>query len=103
MKSSLTEKIQRRLGLNNPNTTYDEDLIGDYIEEAVTIINDWARPSSEDCFINGSYNSAIILYVIESLNVNGAEGYSSFSDGNQKNVLKNGPVGNLKSRIPQGL
>ena len=91
------------MGLNNPNTTYDEDLIGDYIEEAVYIISDWARPSSETAFTDGSYNTPIILYVIESLNVNGAEGYSSFSDGTQKNVLKNSPIGNLKSRIPQGL
>ena len=103
MKSNLTEKIQRRLGLNNPNTEYDEDLIGDYIEEAVNIINDWARPIDETGFTSGEYNSAIVLYVIESINTNGAEGYSSFSDGNQKNVLKNSPVGNLKSRIPQGL
>lgn len=91
------------MGLNNPNTSYDEDLIEDYVEEAASIIEDWARPKTETCFTDGLYDSAIILYVVESFNVNGAEGYSSFSDGNQSNVLKNSPVGNLKSRIPQGL
>jgi len=91
------------LQLNNPNTNYDEDLIDDYIEDAVRIIEDWARPSNETAFTNGIYNSSIISYVVESFNLNGAEGYSSYSDGSQKNTIKNSPEGNLKSRIPQGL
>lgn len=103
LKANLTEKIQRRLSLKNPNTNYDEDLIGDYIEDAVLIIEEWAKPTQETYILNGGYNTEIIEFVIQSININGAEGASSYSDGAESISFANNPISNLKSKIPQGL
>lgn len=78
-------------------------MIGDYIEMAVEIIEEWAKPSKEETIVNGKYNTEIVEFVIESFNNNGAEGLSSYGDGAESRVFSNSPIGHLKSRIPQGL
>lgn len=102
LQSSLVEKIQRRLSLNNPNYSIDEDLVNDYIETAVVEIEKWARPN-EDTIASGTYNAEIIEFVLQSLGANGAEGLSSYSDAAEKRSFYSNPLSSLKSKIPQRL
>lgn len=95
--------MQRKIASNFPDYEYDEDLLGDYFDEAVNIIVDWKRASSTDIVLSGRYDKNIIQYIIESINVSGLEGQSSSSAGGvSKNFIAT-PEANLKSSIPQSL
>ena len=43
MKSSLLEKAQRKLSNAFPDYEYDEDLLGDYFDDAVLVIKKWKK------------------------------------------------------------
>lgn len=103
MKQSLLEKTQRRLTLNLPNYEYDEDLLGDYFDDAVFIIKDWKRNFDDSLVLSGKYDSNIINFIVESINTNGIEGQSSSSANGNKKVFRANPEANLKASIPQSL
>lgn len=103
MKTALLEKAQRRLTLNLPNYEYDEDLLGDYFDDAIDIIKDWKRNFNDSLFFDGSYDDKIIRFIIESINTNGVEGQSSSSANGNKRVFIATPESNLKSSMPQSI
>ena len=103
MQSSLTDKINRRLEINSPDVSFDEDLIADYINDACTIINNWRKNKDNKELLSGIYDNKIISYVIESINLTGIEGQSySSANGITKQMIAT-PEDNLKSGISQRL
>lgn len=103
MRAMLLEKTQRKLSLNLPNYTYDEETLGDYFDDAVSIIKDWKRNYNDSLVLSGNYDTAIIQFVIESIGVSGIEGQSSSTANGNKKVFFATPEDNLKAKIPQGL
>ena len=102
MKEAVLEKAQRRLQFNS-DYAYDEDLLGDYFDDAVNIIRGWKKAQNDDIFFDGKYDSNIIQFIIESINVAGLEGQSSSSANGATKTFINTPESNLKSSIPQSL
>ena len=103
MKENLLEKAQRKLSLNAEDYTYDEDLLGDYFDDAVAIVQDWKRNYNEDYVLTGQYDTVIVQYIIESINWSGLEGQTSSSANGVTKTFIASPEANLKSRIPQSL
>ena len=103
MKSKVLEKAQRKLSLNSEDYTYDEDLLGDYFDDAVAIILDWKKASSDAILLSGLYDTVITQFIIESINLTGLEGQSSSSANGVSKSFIASPEANLKSRIPQSL
>lgn len=102
LKETLTQKIQRRLKVNNPNFDVDNEVIGDFIDSAINIIKQWRKlDTNETEFLEGLYDNNIIQYVVEVYNRLGLEGQSTDNAlGNGKSFV-NSPENNLKSSIPQ--
>ena len=86
----------------NSDYDYDEDYLNDLIEEAVDIIKDWTR-CNESSILTGNYDSKIIDYVIQSLNISGIEGQSYSNANGIAKTFYASPEANLKSSIPQRL
>lgn len=103
MKQTLLEKAQRKLTNNFPDYEYDEDLLGDYFDDACDIIRDWKRLSSDDALISGNFDRQIVQFIIESINTSGIEGQSSSSANGSSKVFYGSPESNLKKSIPQSL
>lgn len=103
MQTSILEKVQRRLQFNASDYEYDEEYLADFFEEACNIIVDWKRLSSTDSFLDGRYDSAIVRYIVESVNMSGIEGQTSSSANGNTKSFHNSPEGNLKSSIPQSI
>ena len=103
MKTKLLEKAQRKLSLNAEDYTYDDDLLGDYFDDAVLIIKDWKKNYNDSIFLNGMYDTAIVQFIIESINLTGLEGQSSSSANGASKTFIASPEANLKSRIPQSI
>ena len=103
MKTNLLEKVQRKLSLNAEDYTYDEDLLGDYFDDAVAILRDWKRNYNDSLFLNGYYDTGIVNFIIESINITGLEGQSSSSANGVSKTFRASPESNLKSRYPQAL
>ena len=103
MKSSLLEKAQRKLSNAFPDYEYDEDLLSDYFDDAVSIIMKWRKMSNENPVLSGSYDSEIVQFIVESINRSGIEGQSSSSANGISKVFIATPEDNLKSKIPQRL
>ena len=100
MKSTLQEKIKRRLEFNSEYEA-DEDLIEDFIDSAINEIQVWRRLTSEDEFLSGMYDTNIIRFVIESYNILGIEGQSYEGNGATSKQFSETPLSRLKSSIPQ--
>lgn len=103
MKEAVLEKAQRRLQYNAPDYLFDEDLLGDYFDDAVSIIKKWRKLTDDSEFNNGDYDSNIVQFIIESIGVAGSEGQSSVSGNGTTKSFINTPESNLKSAIPQRL
>lgn len=103
MKETVVGKAQRRLQFNSPDYAYDEDLLNDYFDDAVNIIRNWKKAKNDDLFFDGKYDTNIVQFIIESINVSGLEGQSSSSANGATKTFINTPESNLKSSIPQSL
>ena len=103
MKTKLLEKAQRKLSLNAEDYTYDNDLLGDYFDDAVDIIQDWKRNYDSTFILSGVYDTVIVQFIIESINLTGLEGQSSSSANGVSKTFIASPEANLKSRIPQSI
>lgn len=103
MKSSLLEKAQRKLSNAFPDYEYDDDLLGDYFDDAVSIIMSWKKNHNESLVLTGNYDMEIIQFIVESINKSGIEGLSSSSANGIKKVFIATPEDNLKAKIPQGI
>lgn len=103
MKTTIIEKAQRKISNNFPDYEYDNDLLGDYFDEAISIITSWTRATDNNTVLSGIYDTNIIKYIVESINISGIEGQSySSANGITKNFIAT-PEANLKSSIPQRL
>lgn len=103
MKSSLLEKAQRKLSNAFPDYEYDEDLLGDYFDDAVLVIKKWKKNYNDSVVLSGRFDTDIVQFIVESINKSGVEGqYSSSANGISK-VFISTPEDNLKAKIPQGL
>lgn len=103
LKETLLEKVQRKIQFNTPDYEIDEEYIEDLIDEAIGIIRDWRKLSNNDEFLNELYNTNIINYVIETINMSGIEGQKvSNANGNSKTFI-NTPANNLRTSISQRL
>lgn len=103
MKSQIIEKTQRKLANNFPDYDYDEELLGDYFDDAVSIIKDWKRNQNDSVVMTGIYDRQIVQFIIESLNMAGIEGQSSSSANGITKSFISSPESNLKASIPQSL
>lgn len=103
MKSVLLEKAQRKLSNNFPDYEYDEELLGDYFDDAVEIINDWLRASGTSPVLTGNYDRNIVEFIVQSINISGLEGQSSSSANGITKTFISSPASNLKASIPQSL
>ena len=82
---------------------YDEDLLGDYFDDAVEIIRDWKKASDTSLVLTGNYDRNIVQFIIESINISGLEGQSiSKANGITKTFIAT-PEANLKASIPQSI
>lgn len=100
MKSTLLEKIARRLNYNSEYEA-DEDIIEDFIDSAISEIVNWRRLDNEDEFLSGMYDSNIVEFVIESYNKMGIEGQSYEGNGATSKQYTETALSRLKSSIPQ--
>ena len=103
MKSQIIEKTQRKLANNFPDYDYNEELLGDYFDDAVSIIKDWKRNQNDSVVMTGIYDRQIVQFIIESLNMAGIEGQSSSSANGITKAFISSPESNLKASIPQSL
>lgn len=103
MKAKLLEKSQRKLANNFPDYEYDKDLLGDYFDDAVSIIMKWKKNYNESLVLAGNYDTEIVDFIIESINKSGQEGQSSSSANGMRKIFIATPEDNLKGKIPQGL
>lgn len=103
MKQTLLEKAQRKLSNAFPDYEYDEDLLGDYFDDAVSIIMKWKKNYNESLVLAGNYDMEIVDFIVESINRAGQEGQSSSSANGMKKIFIATPEDNLKGKIPQGL
>lgn len=103
MQTTILEKVERKLSNNFPDYEYDEDLLGDYFEDAVAIIAEWKNTTDTSLVLTGNYDRQIVQFIIESINISGLEGQSSsVANGITKN-FSGTPESHLKSSIPQSL
>lgn len=103
MKQSVLEKAQRKLSNNYPDYEYDKELLGDYFDDAVSIIRKWVKLKNDDSFLNAKYEREIVKFIVESIVVSGMEGQSeSYANGIKRKFYAN-PESNLKASIPQSL
>lgn len=100
MKSAITTKVKRQLEVNS-DYEVDENLLGDFIDDAVSEIKDWRKLNNDNEFLNGMYDSKISRFVIESYNILGIEGQSYESNGATAKQFTETPLSRLKSSIPQ--
>lgn len=103
MKTSLLEKAQRKLSLNNYDYTYDTDLLGDYFDDAINIIKDWKKNFNDSLILTGVYDKYIVEFIIQSINYNGLEGQTSSSANGVSKTFIATPESNLKGSIPQSI
>lgn len=103
MKTTVLEKVQRKLANNFPDYEYDEDLLGDYFDDAVSIIKDWKRTYDNGIFYEGNYDRNIVQFIVESIGYSGLEGQSSSSANGISKSFYATPEANLKKSIPQSL
>ena len=103
MKTTLIEKAQRKLANNFPDYEYDEELLGDYLDDAVSIIMKWKKNYNESLVLTGNYDTEIVDFIIESINRSGVEGQSSSSANGISKTFIATPEDNLKGKIPQGI
>lgn len=103
MKSTVLKKVQRKLSNNYPDYEYDEELLGDYFDDAISIIIDWKRLSNTNIILTGKYDTNIQQFIIESIGKSGIEGQiSNTANGITKNYSGT-PESHLKSSILQSL
>ena len=103
MRTTLIKKAQRKLTNNFPDYEYDEELLGDYFDDAVDIINDWKKASDKSLVLTGNYDRNIVQFIVESINISGLEGQSSSSANGISKTFIATPEANLKSSIPQSI
>lgn len=102
MKSTLQEKIARRLQFNSEYEP-DTDLINDFIDNAVNEIKVWRKTTEDTELLSGIYDSNIINFVVESYNMIGVEGQSYDGNGSTTKQYSGTPLSRLKGSIPQRL
>ena len=100
MKSTLQEKIIRRLEFNS-EWEADEELIDDFIDTAINEISLWRKLTTDTEFLSGMYDNNIIRFVIQSYNMIGTEGQTYESNGQTAKQYGLSPLAVLKSSIPQ--
>ena len=103
MRNALLEKAQRKLANNFPNYEYDEDLLGDYFDDAISILKKWLKNADASLVLTGNYDSEIVDFIVESIGRAGQEGQSSSSANGISKTFIATPESNLKSKIPQSL
>lgn len=103
MRVTLLEKAQRKLSNNFPNYDYDEDLLGDYFDDAVSIIKKWKKNREDSLLTSGDFDTEIVEFIIESIGKAGLEGQSSTNANGISKVFIATPESNLKSKIPQSI
>ena len=102
-KETLLAKVQRKLSNNFPDYEYDEDLLGDYFDDAVDIIKSWLRASDTSLVLTGNYDRNIVDFIVQSINISGLEGQSASSANGVSKTFIATPEANLKASIPQSL
>lgn len=102
MKSTLKEKITRRLQYNSEYEP-DSDIIDDFIDSAITEIKIWRKASNDNELLTGMYDNNIINFVIESYLIMGVEGQSYDGNGSTTKQYSGTPLSRLKGSIPQRL
>lgn len=102
MKSTLREKITRRLQFNSEYEP-DTDIIDDFIDSAINEIKVWRKTSEDTELLTGMYDSNIIGFVVESYNMMGVEGQSYDGNGSTTKQYSGTPLSRLKGSIPQRL
>lgn len=102
LKETLLDKIVRRLTLNSEYDP-DEDLIQDFLEEAIIEIKKWKRNNNDNIFYSGEYDKNIIQYVIMSYHTTGIEGQMEHSANGGSVTYQMTPLQYLQSSIPQGV
>lgn len=100
LKSTLQEKIKRRLEFNSEYEV-DEELIEDYIDSAISEIISWRQLNSYDEFLTGTHDNPIINFVIESYNQLGVEGQSYESNGATAKQFDKTPLARLRTAVTQ--
>lgn len=103
MKTILLEKAQRKLANNFPDYEYDEELLGDYFDDAVDIIKGWKKASDTSLVLTGNYDRNIVQFIVESINISGLEGQSYSSANGITKTFISSPESNLKASIPQSI
>jgi hypothetical protein len=103
MKQSLLEKAQRKLSNAFPDYEYDKDLLGDYFDDAISIIMKWKKNYNESLVLTGNYDTEITDFIVESINRSGVEGQSSSSANGIGKTFIATPEDSLKGKIPQGI
>lgn len=103
MKTILLEKAQRKLANNFPDYEYDEELLGDYFDDAVDIIKGWKKASDASLVLTGNYDRNIVQFIVESINISGLEGQSYSSANGITKTFISSPESNLKASIPQSI
>ena len=103
MKTKMVEKAQRKLAYSFDDYAFDKELLGDYFDEACSIIKDWKKKSDYNFLFNGNYDTNIVRYIIESVNYAGLEGQSSSSANGNAKIFIGTPESNLKKSIPQSI
>lgn len=103
MKTILLEKAQRKLANNFPDYEYDEELLGDYFDDAVNIIKGWKKASDTSLVLTGDYDRNIVQFIVESINISGLEGQSYSSANGITKTFISSPESNLKASIPQSI
>lgn len=96
MKAKLLEKLQRRLQNNFPDYEFDEEFLGDYFDDACAIIKDWRKLKDDSVILSGIYDTNILKFIVESLNIAGLEGQSSSSANGITKSFYATPEANLK-------
>lgn len=102
MKSSLEEKIVRRLEFNTEYSA-DTDLIDDFLDAAFSEINRWRKNTDNTELLSGVYDNNIVDFVIESYNAMGIEGQVYDSNGTSARQYSGSPLSRLKTSIKQRL
>ena len=103
MKTALLEKAQRKLSNAFPDYEYDEDLLGDYFDNAVLIIKRWLKTPDDGIILSGNYEFEMVDFIVESVGRAGLEGQSSSSANGISKTFIATPEANLKGKIPQSL
>ena len=102
LKETLLDKIVRRLTLNSEYDP-DEELIEDFLEEAIIEIKKWKHNSSDNIFLAGEFDNNIIKYVLMSYHTTGIEGQMEHSANGGSSTYQMTPLQYLHSSIPQGV